>query len=388
MKRKIVILGSTGSIGKSLFNILKKDKDNFEVLLLTANKNIKDLLKQIMVFNVKNIIVTNYIKFLHIKKILANKKVNVYNNFDSLNRVFKNKKADYTMSAISGLDGLEPTLRIIKFSKKIAIANKESIICGWPLIQKELKKNKTKFTPVDSEHYSIYSLLNGIKSSNIDKVYITASGGPFNKYSLNMFKNIKLKSALKHPNWKMGKKITIDSATMMNKVFEIIEAQKIFNIDYKNLKILVHPKSYVHALVRFKNGITKILIHETSMTIPISNSLYEENTNILRTKELDFSIINNLDFNKVDLKKFPVVKILNNLSSKSSLFETIIVTANDKLVNKFLINRIQFVDISKILLRFIKDKEFSKYKLIIPKKIEDITKLSNYVSLKIDSMVV
>ena len=280
MKRKIVILGSTGSIGKSLFNILKKDKDNFEVLLLTANKNIKDLLKQIMVFNVKNIIVTNYIKFLHIKKILANKKVNVYNNFDSLNRVFKNKKADYTMSAISGLDGLEPTLRIIKFSKKIAIANKESIICGWPLIQKELKKNKTKFTPVDSEHYSIYSLLNGIKSSNIDKVYITASGGPFNKYSLNMFKNIKLKSALKHPNWKMGKKITIDSATMMNKVFEIIEAQKIFNIDYKNLKILVHPKSYVHALVRFKNGITKILIHETSMTIPISNSLYEENTNI------------------------------------------------------------------------------------------------------------
>jgi 1-deoxy-D-xylulose-5-phosphate reductoisomerase len=388
MKRKIVILGSTGSIGKSLFNILKKDKDNFEVLLLTANKNIKDLLKQIMVFNVKNIIVTNYIKFLQIKKILANKKINIYNNFNSLNIIFRNEKIDYTMSAISGLEGLEPTLKIIKFSKKIAIANKESIICGWPLIQKELKKNKTKFTPVDSEHYSIYSLLNGIKSSNIDKVYITASGGPFNKYSLNMFKNIKLKSALKHPNWKMGKKITIDSATMMNKVFEIIEAQKIFNIDYKNLKILVHPKSYVHALVRFKNGITKILIHETSMTIPISNSLYEENTNILRTKELDFSIINNLDFNKVDLKKFPVVKILNNLSSKSSLFETIIVTANDKLVNKFLINRIQFVDISKILLRFIKDKEFSKYKLIIPKKIEDITKLSNYVSLKIDSMVV
>ena len=388
MKKKIVILGSTGSIGKNLFNILKKDKNSFDVLLLTANKNTKVLLKQIKIFNVKNIIVTNHLKFLQIKKILVNRKISIYNNFDSLNIIFKNKKIDYTMSAISGLEGLEPTLKMIKFTKKIAVANKESIICGWPLIQKALKKNKTKFIPVDSEHYSIYSLIGGINSNNIEKIYITASGGPFNNYSLAKFKTIKVKSALNHPNWKMGKKITIDSATMMNKVFEIIEAQKIFNINYKSLRILVHPKSYVHALVKFKNGVTKILIHETSMTIPIFNSLYDEKMNTLKSKELDFSIINNLDFNKVDLKRFPVVKILSNLPNKSSLFETIIVTANDKLVNMFLINKIKFLDISKILLKFINDKEFAKYKLIIPKKIQDITQLSNYVSLKIDTMVI
>ena len=386
MIKKIAILGSTGSIGKSLVDILKKDKKNFKITLLTADKNINELLKQIKIFKVKNIIVTNYKIYLKIKKILKNKRINIYNNFDSIKKIFYHKENDYVMSAISGLDGLKPTIKIVKFTKKIAIANKESIICGWSLIQKELLKNKTKFIPIDSEHFSIYSLIGDSINTDIENVYITASGGPFNKLSVKKFKSITIKSALNHPNWKMGKKITIDSATMMNKVFEIIEAKKIFNLNYDKLKILVHSKSYVHAIIKFNNGLSKILIHDTNMTIPIFNSLYENCNNKIKSKKLDFPIINNLNFENVDLKKFPVVKILKNLPNNESLFETVIVSANDNLVQMFLNNKIHFLDISKTLIKILNNKEFLKFKQIIPKNIDEITKLSNYVSLKINSM--
>ena len=302
-----------------------------------------------------------------------------------INKIFNKKKIDYTISAISGLDGLEPTLKIIKFTKKIAIANKETIICAWGLIEKELLKYKTKFIPIDSEHYSIYSLLGALKNKDIEKVYITASGGPFNMYPLHKFNSITLKLALNHPNWKMGKKITIDSATMMNKVFEIIEANKIFKINYNKLHILVHPKSYAHAVVKFKNGVTKILIHDTNMTIPIFNSLYE-NEKKIKTKELDFSVINNLNFKKIDIKKFPVVKILKKLSEKNSLFETVIVSANDTLVKMFINNEIKFLDISHVLLKTLKNEEFMKYKNIKPQNINEIIRLSEYVRLKIRSL--
>ena len=385
MKKQIAILGSTGSIGKTLINILKKDKKNIELKLITTNKNIKELIKQINIFNVKNVIVKDYKSFIQIKKILKNKKIKIYNNFNSINHIFNNKKIDYSMSAISGLEGLDPTLRLIEFTKKIAIANKESIICGWSLINKKLLFYNTKFVPVDSEHYSIYSLIGGLKNDNIECVYITASGGPFNNYPLRKFKLITPKLALNHPNWNMGKKISIDSATLMNKIFEIIEAKMIFNLNYKKLKILIHPKSYVHAMVKFTNGVTKILIHDTNMKIPIFNSIYEKEKKKIVTKKLDISIINNLNFQNVDLKKFPVVKILNKLPVNSSLYETVIVAANDKLVKLFLKKKIHFLDISKVLLKITREKEFLKYRRLIPKNIVDIIKLSNYVSLKIDT---
>ena len=386
MIKKVAILGSTGSIGKTLINILKKDKKKYNILLLTANKNINVLLKQIKLFKVKNIIVSDLDKFNKIRIILKNKKINIYNNFNSINRILKNKKIDYTMSSISGIEGLCPTIKIIPHTKEIAIANKESIICAWHLIQKELIMNRTKFIPIDSEHFSIYSLLSSSKSENLEKVFITASGGPFRNYPLKRFASIKLESALKHPNWKMGQKITIDSSTLMNKVFEIIEAKKIFNLDYKKLEILIHPKSYVHAMVKFKNGLTKILIHDTNMTIPIFNSLYPNNEKKIFSKKIDFNILNNLSFEKVDQKKFPVVKILEILPKKNSLFETVIVATNDTLVKMFIEKKIKFLDISKILLKIIKNKEFAKYKRIKPKNVNDIIKLSEYVSLKISSL--
>ena len=248
------------------------------------------------------------------------------------------------MSSISGIQGLKPTIEIIKFTNKIAIANKEAIICGWDLIKKELKKNKTEFIPVDSEHFSIWYALREIKKDLIEKIYLTASGGPFLNRPLKKFKNINFKQAIRHPNWKMGKKISIDSATMINKVFEIIEAKKIFNIQYNKLSIIIHPKSYVHAIIKLKNGLTKIIVHDTSMKIPIFNSVYSSKK-IIKTKNLNFRVLNNLDFRSIESKKFPLVRILKILPDNTSLFETILVTVNDKLVELFLNNKVKFTDI-------------------------------------------
>ena len=386
--KKIAILGSTGSIGSSLIKIIKKDKKNFKIELITANKNYKKLITQVKFFKIKNVIITDQSSFLKVKKFFRNKKINIYNNFDSLNVIFKNRKIDYAMCSITGFYGLKPTLEIIRFSKVVAIANKESIICGWNLIKKNLDKFKTKFIPVDSEHFSIWSLIDDGKINNFEKVYITASGGPFRDYPLKKFKFITPKKALMHPNWSMGKKISIDSATMMNKVFEIIEAKKIFGLKYNQLEILIHPQSYLHAIVKFNNGLSKLLIHDTNMTIPIFNSLYHDNKKDIRSCNLDLKILNNLKLSYVDKRRFPVIKIIDTLSNNTSLFETVIVSANDTLVNKFLKNEIKFNDISKFLFKIINLNEFRKFKNITPKNVDEVVKLANYVSLKMKNISV
>jgi 1-deoxy-D-xylulose-5-phosphate reductoisomerase len=290
------------------------------------------------------------------------------------------------MSSISGLDGLDPTIKMIKYTKIIAIANKEAIICGSNLINKELAKNNTKFIPVDSEHYSIYYALQNYVTDDVENIYLTASGGPLKNLSLKKFKYVKISDALKHPNWSMGKKISIDSATMMNKVFEIIEAHKIFKVPYSKLKILIHPKSYIHAIVKFKDGMIKIIAHDTNMRIPIFNTLNFMLKEKLKTEKINIKNLNNLNLSKVNYYKFPLVKIIEKLSIKDSLFETIIVSANDELVNLFLQKKIKFTQISEFLLKFIKLKEFNKYKHIKPKNIKDIIKLSNYVRFKIKNL--
>ena len=382
MKKKIAILGSTGSIGKTLLKIIDQDKKNFEILLLTANKDHKTLLKQAKKFNVKNLIIPNEKSFQILKKKNYTKNIKIYKNFDKFDKIFQ-KKADYIMSSIIGIDGLAPTYNIIKYTKEIAIANKESIICAWELIEKELDKNKTKFIPVDSEHFSIwYALKNN--NHKVEKIFLTASGGPFFNLPLKSFKKIKISQALRHPNWKMGKKISIDSATMMNKVFEIIEAKNIFNLDYKKLTILTHPQSYIHAVIKFENGMTKIIAHDTNMKVPILNSLYNNQNKALKTNKLNLNILNNLKFNFVNKRKFPMINILKKLPKQNSLFETLIVSANDEYVALFLKNKIQFVDIYKKLIKFINLAEFVKLKKIKVKKINDIIKLNNYVRLRIN----
>ena len=382
MKKKIAILGSTGSIGKTLIKLIESNKKDFEVVLLTAHKSHKILLKQAKSLNAKNIIITNKSRYKILKKNSKVRKTKIFNNFNQLEKIFK-KKIDYVMSSITGIDGLEPTIKIIKHTNKIAIANKESIICGWHLIEKELKKNKTNFIPVDSEHFSVWFAMKNISADKIDKVFLTASGGSLYSTPLSKLKNINKEKVLNHPNWKMGKKISIDSATMINKVYEVIEAKNIFEIPYKKIEILIHPKSYVHALLKFNNGLIKIIAHDTTMKIPILNTLFEIKDAIFTKSKINIKYLNHLKLHKVNLLKYPMVKLLNLLPQKHSLFETVVVSANDTLVDLFLRNKIKFLDIHNELFKFIKNKEFSKYKKIKPNKLEEIIYLNNYVSTEI-----
>jgi len=385
MKKKIAILGSTGSIGKALIEIIKKDKKNFDVILLTADKNYKEILKQAKIFKVKNLIINNEKSFKELKK-KKFRKVNIFNNYDSFNIIFK-KKIDYVMSSISGIHGLEPTLKIIKYTNKIAIANKEAIICGWHLLKEDLKKYKTTFVPVDSEHFSIFYSLKGNKISNIDKIYLTASGGPLNNMPKKRFKNIKISEAINHPNWKMGKKISVDSATMMNKVFEVIEAKKIFNLDYNKIDVLIHPSSYVHSITKFKDGMIKIVAHDTNMRIPIFNSLHYEDQKKIKSDQLNLKKLNFLNFKKVDKDKFPSIKILKRLKNKESLLETIIVLANEELVNLFLLKKLSFTDINLFIEKLINMKEFINLCQKKPGDIKSIISLKKIIKKKIENLI-
>tara|TARA_A100001011_G_C14256249_1_gene820217 strand:+ start:602 stop:1762 length:1161 start_codon:yes stop_codon:yes gene_type:complete len=384
MKKKIAIFGSTGSIGKSLIHIIKQDKINFEIVLLTTNKNYIELLKQAKLYNVKNLIITDKKSYEIVSK--KKQKFKIFNNFNCLEKIFK-KKVDYIMSAISGIDGLYPTYQSIKYTKRIAIANKESIICAWNILKRELVKNNTEFVPVDSEHFSIWSALSNDKDiKSIDKIFITASGGPFYNLPISKFPKIKIKDAIKHPNWKMGKKISIDSSTMMNKVFEIIEAKNIFNLPIQKLKILVHPKSYLHAILKYKNGLSHLVIHDTDMKIPIFNSIYDDKKYYKKIKKIDLNKLNKLNLEKPNLKKFPLIKILKNIPKKFTFYETILVSTNDTLVDLFLKNKINFISISKIFKLIINTKEFRKYRSKVPNKIDQIIKLNKLVQLKINSI--
>ncbi len=387
MKKKIAIIGSTGSIGKSTIQVIKENRNDFNILLLSTNNNVNKIYKQAVELNVKNVIINNRFKYLKIKNKFKKKKIKVYFDHANIKKIIK-KKLDYCMCAISGLDGLSPTLEAIKCSKVVGIANKESIICGWNLIQKNLNKYKTRFVPIDSEHFSIWSLLKGSNKKNIEKIYITASGGPFLNTKISKLKKVTPRLAINHPNWNMGKKISIDSATLMNKVFEIIEAKKIFDINLKDFKILVHPNSYVHAIIKFKNGLTKLLIHDANMKIPIVNSIYNEKNFNSKSEKLNINFLNNLNFSDVNLKKFPSIKILKKIPKNNSLYETIIVSANDELVNLFLKRKIKFTDIVNKLSLFIKRKEFTKYKYKFPKNSEQIKSLSTNVRLKVNSLCI
>jgi 1-deoxy-D-xylulose-5-phosphate reductoisomerase len=389
MKKKIAILGSTGSIGKILLNIIKTKKKYFKITLLTANKDYKTLFAQAKRYGVKNLIITDDVSYKILKKKCKKTNINVFNNYNIFNKIFK-RKIDYTMNSIVGFAGLKPTLEIIKFTKQIAIANKESIICGWNLIKKKSIFYKTKIIPIDSEHFSIWSSLNEININNrinlnksIQKLFITASGGPFRNTSSKNFKNIKIEQAIKHPTWKMGKKISIDSATLVNKLFEVIEAQRLFEIDINKISIKIHPKSYIHSIIKFNNGLIKICAHEPNMSIPIANSLDKYFNHKNKNKdEIDFKILNNLNFTNVDKKKFPVIKILEKYPNSCTLFDTALVSINDELVHLFLKKKITFEDIFKNLSYILNLKSIKKLKKVVPKNYNEISHINDFVRLK------
>ena len=374
MKKNISILGSTGSIGLTTLDIIDKKKEVFNVSLLYANQNIDLISKQIRKYKPNFFVIKNKNAYKKIKSKFKKNKTKILHSLESLKI---KKKLDISISAIPGINGLKPTIKVIKNSKKVLIANKESIICGWDLIKKSLSK-KTKLIPVDSEHFSIFKLLNNHKLEEINKIYITASGGPFLRYKKKQFKSITPNKALMHPKWKMGKKISIDSSTLMNKIFEVIEAHKLFDIPYEKLDILIHPQSLVHAIVEFKNGLTKFIYHETSMTVPLANAIFDDNLSIkdfLKVKTNKFS--DKLTFEIVNPKIFPTIKLKKKLGKYPST-PIIINAANDILVNHFLKKRIDFLSIFKLIMSILSDSNYKKYAIRKPKNLNEIIEIDTW----------
>ncbi len=385
MKKKIAILGSTGSIGKYTLEVIKKDKKNFDIVLLTANNNYRKLIQQAKQFQVKNVLIKNKNFYSKVKNSL--KKTKVYTGDISITNIISGK-LDYTMSAIVGFAGLQPTVDAVKISKTVVIANKETIICGWEILSKYIKKYKTKILPVDSEHFSIMELTKDIPDDEIEEIIITASGGPFLNMSIHKMSKVKPAQATNHPNWKMGKKISIDSANLMNKVFEVVEACKIFEFGKKKYRIVIHPQSYVHSIIRFRNGLIKMILYNTDMKIPISNTIYGRKNYVSNVKKVDIQILNKLSFQNANSNKFPSLKLIDKCLNFGFLAPTIINASNEVLVNLFLAKKIGFLDIVKTLNRIVKDRDFKKYASKKPNSIKDIKIADNWARLKTISMCV
>ena len=387
MAKVISILGSTGSVGVSSLKIIEKRKNIFKINLLSANKNYNLICHQIQKYKPTFFLIFDKKIFEKVKKKFKKKNVKIINSLDEKYLI---KKSDITISAITGIAGLKPTIYFIKKSKKILIANKESIVCGWELIRSYLKKFKTKLISIDSEHYSIMKLMEGYKLNEIKKIYITASGGPFLNYNFNRLKKIKPHEALKHPKWRMGKKISIDSATLMNKIFEIVEAQKLFSIPNEKLDILIHPNSLVHAIIHLKNGLIKFLYHETSMMIPLANAIFDGNLiidNFYKSTKNSKSIIAELlEFKKVDEKKFPLIKLKNKITEYPST-AIIINAANEVLVSEFLKKKIPYMNINKQILSIMNDSNYRKYAIKKPKTLKEIFKIDSWAKATVNKKI-
>ena len=387
MKKRIVILGSTGSIGKSTLDVIVKDIKNFSIVLLSANNNYIELAKQAKKFKAENVLIKNKNLTNKLKNILKKTKTKVYSGDISINNIIP-RKIDFTMSSIVGIAGLQPTIDAIKFSKVVALANKESIICAWNIILSHAKKYKTEIIPVDSEHFSIMQLTKDITNDEIEEILITASGGPFLYSPIKKLKFMKPNQAIKHPNWRMGKKISIDSSNLMNKVFEVIEAYKLFNFDKSKYKIIIHPQSYVHSIIRFKNGLIKMILYNTDMKIPISNILYKNKNNFYNNSNINVNMLNKLTFQKVNSKKFPSVKLINKCLNLGFSTPIIVNASNEVLVSQFLKGKIGFLDIVSIINKILKDKDFKFYAKKKPKSLKDIKITDNWSRLKTLKMCV
>ena len=375
MKKLLSILGSTGSIGLTTLKIINKKKNSFKPYIFSANKNYKEICKQIKFYKPRYFLISDKIIYKKIKEKFKKNKTIIINRIEEIKI---KKKSDVTISAIPGIIGLKPTIYLIKLSKKILLANKETVICGWDLIRRETKKYNTTLVPIDSEHYSIMNLIKNHKIDEINKIFITASGGPFLNYKVSQFKKVNPTDALKHPKWKMGRKISIDSATLMNKILELIEAQKLFNLPPEKLEIIIHPESLIHAIIDLKNGIKKFIYHETTMIIPIANALFEERINIENIIKIEKKErIKNLIFKKVDRKIFPIVKIIKRINEHDST-PIIINAANEVLVDHFLREKIPFLGIQKVILDVLKDKNYKKYAIRKPSNFNTINIVNSW----------
>lgn len=338
--QKVVILGSTGSIGKSSIEVIKKNKDKFKIACLVANSNEELILAQSKRYKNSKIYLENPKKIKSSKKLIEK---------DELLKLISSKDVDIVIAAISGSDGLELIHHSIKNGKKILIANKEPLVMAGEFLMNEARKNGAQIIPIDSEHCSIHQSIEGKTKDSISKIILTCSGGPFHTMPRSKFKTITSKNALQHPIWKMGRKISIDSSTLMNKALEIIEAKYLFDLDQKKIEAIIHPEGLIHSLVEFNDGTVLASMALPDMKISISYGLGFPKSIKNGVAKINFQNLKNLSFQKIDRKKFPSIDFAYFALKYGRGMPIILNAANEVAVNLFLNNKISFLSIYDLI---------------------------------------
>lgn len=344
--KKITILGSTGSIGTQTLDVVRKNKDKFEVVAISANSSVDLLLEQILEFNPKYVAVYNEESAKKLKNMIPNNiDIEVLSSMEGLVKICELKEVDIVLTAVVGMIGLVPTMAAIKARKTIALANKETLVTAGEIVMEEAKKNNVDILPVDSEHSAIFQCLHGERKKDVEKIILTASGGPFRGKSKEELINVTKNQALKHPNWDMGRKISIDSSTLMNKGLEVIEAKWLFDVDVEDIDIVVHPQSIIHSMVSFKDSSVMAQLGCPDMRLPIEYALTYPGRSETDFERLDLAKIATLTFEKPDMETFPCLQLAFKVLKLGGTYPTVLNAANEVLVNEFLDDKIGFYDI-------------------------------------------
>lgn len=346
--KHISILGSTGSIGVTTLKVVENLNDKIKIKYLSAFKNADLLIEQMKKFKPKSVAIVDHIAYEKVKSFFLSDSIEILKGREGLLNLASRDDIDLMLNGLVGASGMEPTLNAIKAGINVALSNKESLVMAGEIINIEMKKTGAKLFPVDSEHSAIWQCMLGEDIEDIENLVITASGGPFRERSIKSFKDITKKEALNHPNWEMGEKITIDSATMMNKGFEVIEAFWLFGFSPSNIKVVVHPQSIIHSMIEFKDGAIKAQLGVPDMKVPIQYALTYPRHLKAPWERLDFFSCGKLTFREPDLEKFPCISLAFKSLEKLGTMPAALNLANDYAVLRFLKNQIGFLEIHKI----------------------------------------
>ena len=346
-KKQIAILGSTGSIGTQALKVIEEHPDLYEAYALTANNQVELLAEQARKFMPAAVVIANEAKYLQLKEMLADLPIQVYAGADALCEIVEAKPIDVVLASMVGYAGLRPTMNAIRAGKAIALANKETLVVAGELINALAQQYKTPILPVDSEHSAIFQCLE--PNNALEKVILTASGGPFRKFTMEQLQHVTKEQALKHPNWEMGAKITIDSATMMNKGFEVIEAKWLFGVRPDQIEVVVHPQSVIHSMVQYEDGAVKAQLGMPDMRLPIQYAFSYPQRIKASFDRLDFSKMTELTFEQPDTNRFRCLALAYEALNKGGNMACILNAANEVVVSAFLKERISFLRMSEVI---------------------------------------
>ncbi len=380
--KHIAILGSTGSIGRNTLEVIRNFPGEFKAVALSANSNIGLLYKQVKEFHPSFVCVSEESAAIKLKPELKSRGIKLFCGQSGLEDMAQEARIDKIVLAVSGSSALMPLLKAIDSGKDVAFANKEAIVMAGPIIMKRARAKKVKIIPIDSEQSAIWQCLKSEEKNRIKNIYLTASGGPFRETDPKKFRNISIDDALNHPRWKMGPKISIDSANLMNKGLEVLEAMYLFNVEPKRIKVVIHPQSIIHSMVEFEDGVVMAQLSVTDMRIPIQYALTYPERFATRLKPMDFFSLSRLDFQKPDFKKFPCLGLAYRAAEEKGTMPAVLNASNEVCVAEFLRNRIKFISIPKII-----EKILGRHRNTVNPGLGDILEADNWARREADKII-